>query len=131
MRVKKTLTEEATDDQLKAWEEQVWTTPVRWNSLEASMKKKKGTPTPSVPTLVALEAGPTPGRCLLLGNLYWRLNEIDQWQATLEGYFKYDVSGLNHAMVHDALAQGLMSLDRWKEADHTRSQPPNRFRPGD
>ena len=116
-RVKMALTEEAPDDQLKAWEKQVWNDPGAMEQLGGKYEKEKRFADAKRAYAGALEAGPTPERCLLLGNLYWRLNEIDQWQATLEGYFKYDVSGLNHATVHNALAQGLMSLDHWKEAE--------------
>ena len=65
----------------------------------------------------ALELAPTTERCLLLGLLYWREDDLKSWQETLEAFLDTPDTGLGHARVHSELAKGLMLMQRWKEAE--------------
>ncbi len=66
----------------------------------------------------SLELAPTTDRALRLSSVYWSLNDHKKWYETLAWYLNnVDNSGLNHANVHRFLANGLMSLKRWKDAE--------------
>lgn len=108
--------EEATPEQLQAWEEQLVEDPLGFMYLGNWRKSKDDREGAIRCYRKSLDALPTFEATRSLANLYYDDKQFAEWVATLEEFLESEDLGLQHAMAHQQLVFGFVNWGDWARA---------------
>ena len=108
--------DEPTTEQLAEWEERAAQDPIALACLGAAYARVDDDKAAERSYRRAIEIAPVSDAYFSLASLHYRHKKYDQWKSVLEEFLAEPSFGLSHAAANMRLANGLMQLQRWKEA---------------
>jgi len=114
--------EDPSIEDLQKWESELKNDPTAFRILAYRYYAKQDKPAAMRCYERSLACLPTFSTARDLANLHFELGDREKWEQTLLDYLKSENLGLEHAMAHQQLANGLCSWGDWQKARHHAEQ---------
>ena len=104
-------------EHMAAWEKELGEDPVGWSRLALRHYQMKNFDAAVRCYERSIEIGPSYDATVGLADAYYYAGKKELWKPTLESYLKVEDLGLNHAQIHQLLADDCIRRRSWNEGE--------------